>query len=99
MHRIALTAICVLSAVVAPTALCAQNSPDSLSADRVTATQLARILEAAKRRGLPADPIVAKAHQGAMLHAAPPRIVAAPEMESHRLHASPYSLAPRPTDH
>src|SRR5207248_6940650 len=83
---------------VAPTALCAQNSPDSLAADRETATQLARILESAKRRGLPIDPIVAKARQGAMLHAAPPRIVAAAEAVSRRLDAARDALAPRPTD-
>jgi len=75
----------------------AQDSIASLSGDRETAAQLARIVNAARERGLPVEPIIAKAQRGALVHAAPAKIVAAAQAVARRLSDARDALAPRPT--
>jgi hypothetical protein len=75
----------------------AQDSIASLSGDRETAAQLARIVNAARERGLPVEPIIAKAQHGALVHAAPAKIVAAAQAVARRLNDARDALAPRPT--
>jgi hypothetical protein len=75
----------------------AQDSIAVLSGDRETAAQLARIVNAARERGLPVEPIIAKAQHGARLHASPAKIVAAAQAVARRLNDARDALAPRPT--
>ncbi len=75
----------------------AQQPADELSVDREAAAQLDRILSSARARGLPTEPIVAKARQGALLRTPSPRIVAAAQAVSRRLEEARDALAPSPS--
>ena len=81
----------------AQTAL-AQDTLQSLVSDRETAAVLTRVVDSARARGLPTDPIIAKVRQGVLLHAAPARIVAAARAVAVRLEEARDALAPRPTE-
>lgn len=70
----------------------AQSTLDGIDTDRETAAQLARIVESAKSRGLPTDPIVAQVRHGALIHVAPARLVAAAQAVARRLDQSREAL-------
>lgn len=65
--------------------------------DRATASQLRRIVDQAEARGLPTEPIVAKANLGATMRAPAARIVAAAEAVESRLEQARDALAPSPS--
>lgn len=75
----------------------AQEALDFVS-DRETAAQLARIVESVRSRGLPVEPVVSKARRGALVHAAPARIVSAAQAVATRLETAREALGPRATD-
>jgi hypothetical protein len=75
----------------------AQDSMPLANIDRETATLLVRIVDSARARGLPTDPIVAKISQGVLRHAAPERIVLAAQSVATRLEDARAALAPKPT--
>jgi hypothetical protein len=79
------------------TAAAGQDSPDLLASDRETSAQLNRILASVRSKGLPTEPVMAKARQGVMLHSAPNRIVAAAEGVARRLEEARDALAPSPS--
>jgi hypothetical protein len=88
-----------LSAALLPFATrgAAQDSMAFLAGDRETAAKLARIVESARAEGLPAEPIIAKAQQGALFHAPSAKIIAAAQAVARRLDEARDALAPRPT--
>jgi hypothetical protein len=61
----------------------AQGEP--LSADAQASAQLNEILNSARDKGLPTEPIVAKARQGLLFKSSPTKIVAAAQAMSRRL--------------
>jgi hypothetical protein len=75
----------------------AQDSLPIANLDREVATRLVRIVDTARVRGLPTEPIVAKISQGVLFHSAPDRIVAAAQSVVTRLEEARLALAPRPT--
>jgi hypothetical protein len=78
-------------------ACCAVFAAQSASAQDVADPQLAQVIEAARAKGLPTDPIVAKVRQGVIMHAAPARIVAAAQAVAARMEQARDALAPHPT--
>lgn len=75
----------------------AQDSLSQIAADRGTALQLTQIVESARARGLPTDPIIAKVRRGALLHVPSERIVAVARAVATRLEEARDALAPAPT--
>jgi hypothetical protein len=74
----------------------AQDSLPSLALDRETSARLSRIVEEVRARGLPTDHVVSKIRFALVLHAPPPKIIAAAEAVAARLEAARAALAPRP---
>lgn len=72
----------------------AQEPIDFLGSDRETAAELSRIVETARTRGLPTEPIVAKAKYAVLVHTPPARIVAAAQAVSKRLEVARDALGP-----
>lgn len=75
----------------------AQDSLRLANVNRETATLLTGIVDSARARGLPTDPIVVKISQGVLLHVAPDRIVVAAQSVASRLDDARAALAPKPT--
>ncbi|HEY4129301.1 MAG TPA: hypothetical protein VGM50_01695 [Gemmatimonadaceae bacterium] len=96
MRRV-VCSIAVVAAAMLASPLRAQDSMAFLGGDRETATQVARIVESARSQGLPTDPIISKAQQGALFHSAPARIVSAAKAVARRLESARAALAPSPT--
>lgn len=97
MRRVAV-GVAVLVLLVAARVAFAQQASEELSIDRETSAQLERIVLAARAKGLPTDPIVAKARQGALRHAPSKRIVTAAQAVSRRLEDARDALEPQPSD-
>lgn len=74
-----------------------QDSLSRLPIDRQTALQVTSIVDSARARGLPTDPILAKVRLGAQFRAAPERIIAVARAVAGRLEAARDALAPTPT--
>jgi hypothetical protein len=77
MSRTALVVTCLLAA---PAALTAQGGSQSRLAGRLdagTASAVSRVIDSASAAGVPSDPLIAKALEGASKHATGDRIVAA----------------------
>ena len=91
------TWLCLLAIAGAARTAGAQDSVSQLAADRVTAVQLARIVDSARALGLPTDPIVAKIRRGALLRTPPERIVVVARAVATRLAEARVALAPAPT--
>src|ERR1051325_5415637 len=66
----------------------------SASPDREIAMQLQHIVADAQSRGLPTDPIVAKAARGVMMKVPPARVIAAAQAVAARLEQARAALAP-----
>jgi hypothetical protein len=75
----------------------AQDSLSLANVDHETATVLTHIVDSARVRGLPTEPIVAKISLGLLFHAAPDRIVVAAQSVATRLEDARTALAPKPT--
>jgi hypothetical protein len=84
-------------AVAAGRVAVAQDSLSLAKVDRETATLLVRIVDSARARGLPTDPIVTIISKGVLLHAAPERMVVAAQNVAARLEDARVALAPKPT--
>ena len=69
----------------------------SLVADKDASAELAKIVAAAERKGLPVDPIIARVRYAVMMRAPAPRIVAAANSVAARLEDARNALAPQPT--
>lgn len=63
-------------------------------ADRDVALQLSRIVESVRSRGLPVEPVVAKARRGAQIRAPGARIVSAAQAVARRLDVAREALGP-----
>jgi hypothetical protein len=88
----------VLLAVFAlPAALGAQQERLAAKLDGPTREAVMRTIEEARTRGLPLDPLVNKALEGAMKHASGARIEAAVDTLLARLELSRAALAPSPS--
>src|SRR6185437_16254618 len=96
MRRV-VCSVAVVAVAACASPLRAQESMAFLGGDHETATQVARIVESARSHGLPTDPIIAKAQQGALFHSAPARIVSAAKAVARRLESARTALAPSPT--
>lgn len=79
-----------------PTMLYAQDSRLDARLDTATRADLARNIDTARQLGLPVEPLVDKALEGATKRAAPPRIQAAVDALLHRMEVSRDALAPNP---
>jgi hypothetical protein len=82
--------------VLAPASLAAQDARLDAKLDTATRTVVLRAMDSARVRGLPVEPLVDKALEGATKRAAPPRIEAAVSALLHRLEISREALAPEP---
>src|SRR4051812_10874671 len=60
--------------------------------DRETAAELTRLVDAVRTRGLPVEPVVAKARRGAQIHASSSRILSAAQAVAKRLEVSREAL-------
>jgi hypothetical protein len=88
----------LVSVLVANASLgAAQDSLPVASLDRDVGTHLVRIVDSARVRGLPTEPIVAKISQGVLFHSPPERIVVAAQSVVARLEEARVALAPKPT--
>lgn len=90
-------ALLLLAMVVGGRSAVAQDSVTLASVDRETALRLTRIVDSARVRGLPTEPIVAKISQGVLFHSSPDRIVSAAQSVATRLEEARTALAPKPT--
>src|ERR1700759_613503 len=95
VSSVASVSLLSLAVIVSPAH--AQDSMAFLAGDRETAAKVTRIVEGARTQGLPTEPIVAKAQEGVLFHAAPARIVAAAQAVAKRLETARSALAPNPT--
>jgi len=86
---------CVFTASAGAAA--AQDSLPVAKLDPDVAAHLVRIVDSARVRGLPTDPIVAKISQGVLFHSPPERIVVAAQSVVARLEEARTALAPKPT--
>ena len=89
-------AVGVAVALAAARVARAQDSLALPSLDPETTTQLSRIVDDTRSRGLPVEHILSKIRFAVMLHATPTRIVAAAQAVATRLDAARDALAPRP---
>jgi hypothetical protein len=85
----------LLSLVLAPT-LAAQDARLDAKLDTATRAVVLRTIDSARVRGLPVEPLVDKALEGATKRAAPPRIEAAVSALLNRMEVSRQALAPQP---
>jgi hypothetical protein len=76
----------------------AQEDRLAAKLDGQTHSAVMRAVDDARVRGLPVDPLVNKALEGAMKHAPGPRIEAAVDTLLNRLELSRQALAPSPSD-
>jgi hypothetical protein len=88
----ALAAVCALAAARA------RAQEPAPSPDREIALQLQHIVADAQSRGLPTEPIVAKAARGAMMKVPAARVIAAAQAVAARLEQARAVLAPSPID-
>lgn len=88
--------LCTIVLVGLPTGLFAQGRRLDGRLDVETQSAVMRTLDSAATRGLPIDPLVDKALEGATKHAAGPRIEAAVSMLMRRLEVARDALAPNP---
>lgn len=95
MTRRLLLFVCVL--VASASAAAAQDSLPVANLDRDVAAHLVRIVDSARARGLPTEPIVAKISQGVLFHSPADRIVVAAQSVVARLDDARLALAPKPT--
>jgi hypothetical protein len=79
-----------------PAMLRAQDSRLDARLDTATRTVLSRSIDTARQLGLPVEPLVDKALEGATKRATPPRIQAAVDALLHRMEISRDALAPDP---
>ena len=89
----------IVLAVVVPVTLGAQDARSARldgKLDGETQAVVLRTLDSARTRGLPVEPLVDKALEGATKRAAGPRIQAAVEMLMRRLETARDALAPNP---
>ena len=76
----------------------AQDTTALIAGDRATSAELAKIIEGARSKGLPVEPILSKIGYAVNIaHAAGPRIVAAARATAARLEEARDALAPNPT--
>jgi hypothetical protein len=75
----------------------AQDSVSLATIDRETALRLTRIVDSARARGLPTEPIVAKISLGTLRHIPSERIIVAAQSLAARLEDARVALAPKPT--
>jgi hypothetical protein len=75
----------------------AQDSLSLANIDRETAALLTRIVDSARARGLPTEPIVAKISLGTLRHIPSERIIVAAQSLAARLEDARVALAPKPT--
>ncbi len=95
MRRAAMLAALV---AVAPASALAQDARLAAALDGETATAVQRVVADAQSRGLPTDPLIVKALEGAVKGAPGPRIVTAVRDLVERLRAANDALAPNATD-
>lgn len=95
MRRSAFWLVCVLIASTSVAA--AQDSLLVANLDRDVAAHLVRIVDSARVRGLPTEPIVAKISQGVLFRSPPDRIIGAAQSVVARLEEARIALAPKPT--
>ena len=91
---ILLTGLCALGA--APVAR-AQDPRLAGKLDSATFVAVSRVLDAAREQGLPTEPLVDKALEGAMKRAPGPRIVDVVSVLATRLATAREALAPQPS--
>ena len=96
LRRLSVCAPILALAIAAQTAN-AQDDPFAAKLDAPTRSAVLRTIEAARMRGLPLEPLVNKALEGAMKHAPGARIQAAVDSLLGRLEASRAALAPEPS--
>jgi hypothetical protein len=94
--RTLLSAI-VLGVAVSARSAAAQDSAAIAGLDRESAAQVERIVESARSRGLPVDPILSKVRFALVVHAPPARIVATAQAVAIRLEAARTVVAPHGT--
>lgn len=75
----------------------AQDSAAIAGLDRESAAQVERIVESARSRGLPVDPILSKVRFALVVHAPPARIIATAQAVAIRLDAARSVVAPHAT--
>lgn len=88
----------VLLAALAASQLGAQQERLTTRLDSSTRQAVMRAVDDARTRGLPADPLINKALEGATKHAAGSRIEAAVDTLLRRLELSRQALAPSPSE-
>jgi hypothetical protein len=91
-----LSSVVFTTLALAPAALVAQDRRLDARLDTATRAAVLRTIDSARVRGLPVEPLVDKALEGATKHAAAPRIEAAVSGLLHRLEISRDALAPDP---
>ena len=84
----------LLAAAVAAHRAVAQDSAAIAGLDQQTGAQVARIVESARARGLPAGPILSKVRFAVVVHAPPSKIVATAQAVATRLEAARDVVAP-----
>jgi hypothetical protein len=94
----ALRVVVIAAIAAAPGSARAQDSLTLAGVDGETGARLSRIVESARDRGLPVDPILNKVRFALAVHASVPaaRIVAIAEAVAGRLQVARDALAPRP---
>src|SRR5689334_6833896 len=94
----ALVNLALCGAIVAPMRLAAQDASSRLAGrlDGETQAVVLRTVDSAKTYGLPVEPLVDKALEGATKRAGGPRIQAAVTSLLHRLEVARDALAPSP---
>ena len=76
----------------------AQDTTALVAGDRATSAELSKIIEGARTKGLPVEPILSKVGYAVNIaHAPGPRIVAAARATAARLEEARDALAPNPT--
>jgi hypothetical protein len=91
--------VCLIALLGLPLRLVAQDARNARlngKLDVETQAAVIRTLDSAQTRGLPIEPLVDKALEGATKHAAGPRIEAAVSMLMQRLEVARSALAPNP---
>lgn len=86
--------ILIATCTVATRSAAAQDSATIAGLDGEAAAQVGRIVEAARSRGLPVDPILSKVRFALVVHAAPARIVATAQAVATRLETARAVVAP-----
>lgn len=92
--RRALRAAMLAAAILTARRAVAQDSAAVAGLDQQTSGQVARILESARSRGLPIDPILSKVRFAVVVHAPPSKIVATAQAVATRLEAARAIVAP-----